>query len=83
MQAIHTDTQRKILAAMVHGVGEASYRDIREYVTVSDRSIRKHVGRLEELGLVERLDARVQIVAFPSRELRALASHVVHCYYNQ
>jgi len=83
MDAIHNDTQRKILYSLVNGLGESSYRDLERITTVSRRTLRKHVSRLEDNNIVERRDANFSIVSFPSVEIRALVQHVVYCYDNQ
>jgi len=82
-EAIHTDTQRKILYGLVDGLGEASYRDLERITTVSRRSLRKHVKRLEEKGLVERVNSRSYVIGFTSYETRILAQHIVYCYDEQ
>jgi len=83
MDALNTDTQRKILYGLVDGLGEASYRDLDHITTVSKRSLRKHASRLEEKGIVERRDANYGIVSFPDHEIRALAQHALYCYEDQ
>jgi len=80
MEAIHHDTQRKILYGLVDGLGEASYRDLEAITTVSRRTLRKHTQRLEDDGIVERRDVNIGMVSFPSYELRALAQHMIYCY---
>jgi len=83
MEALNTDTQRKILYGLVDGLGEASYRDLEHITTVSKRSLRKHTQRLESKGIVERRDANYGIVSFPDHKIRALAQHVLYCYEDQ
>jgi len=82
-EAIHHDTQRKILYGLVNGLGEASYHDLEAITTVSRRSLRKHVKRLEDKGLVERIDSRHYVIGFASYETRVLAQHLVYCYDEQ
>jgi DNA-binding transcriptional ArsR family regulator len=82
-KAIHTDTQRKILYALVNGLGDASYTELESITTVSRRSLRKHVCRLEEAGIVERIEDRFSLVSFASFEVRVLAQHMVYCYDEQ
>lgn len=79
--AMDHDTQRKVLQAVYDGFGSVTYDEIESYVTVSRRTVRKHVGRLEEKGLLERVDSRSYAVAFPCFEAEALVEHALKCYF--
>lgn len=83
IQALDQPTQRKILHALVNGLGDASYREIEAITTVGKRAIRKHIRRLEDEGIVERIDAQTYIIAFGSYEIRALAQHALHLHEQQ
>lgn len=82
-EAIHNDTQRKILYTLVNGLGDASYGELEQTTTVSRRSLRKHVSRLEEAGIVDRMDSNFSLISFTSFEIKALAQHLVYCYDEQ
>jgi len=82
-EALHHDTQRKILYALVNGLGEVSYYEIEAITTVSRRSLRKHVSALEEQNIVKRINSRSHIIAFRSYEIRVLAQHLIYCYEEQ
>jgi len=83
MEALTTNTQRKILYGLVNGLGEASYRDLDQITTVSKRSLRRHASRLEQKGIVERRDANLGVISFPNYEVRVLAQHILYCYEDQ
>jgi DNA-binding transcriptional ArsR family regulator len=82
-EAIHNSTQRKILYTLVNGLGDASYTELDQTTTVSRRSLRKHISRLEDAGLVERTDSNYSLVSFTSFEVRVLAQHLIYCYDEQ
>ena len=79
-EAIHTETQRRILYGLVDCLGDASYVELDKYTTVSRRSLRKHLSRLEEKDIVDRRDANFGLVAFSSHEVKALTQHLLYCY---
>ena len=83
MRALEQPTQRKILHALVNGLGDATYREIEAITTVGKRAIRKHVRRLEDEGIVQRIDAQTYIISFTSYEVRALAQHTLHLHEQQ
>lgn len=78
--AVQHETQRAILTALVHNSGECTYEMIEPYSHVSQRTVRKHVGKLEEQNVVDRIDSRSYRIAFTSLEVRALAAHALECY---
>lgn len=81
MNAVQHDTQRRIVHAIVHGLGDATYSEIRELSNVGDRTIRKHVSKLEENGLVERRRGWITMVVVESSVVLALLEHALECYY--
>lgn len=82
MQAIHHDTQRRFIHALVHGRGDATYREIRQLANVSQRTLRKHAKKLEEMGLVERIHDFMTLVRVVSQEVLVLLEHALECYYD-
>jgi DeoR/GlpR family transcriptional regulator of sugar metabolism len=83
VKAAEHDTQRKILHATLQGRGSTDYDEIRQLSTVCDRTLRKQVNKLEENGLIERVNSRVVRIAFTSFEVRVLVAHTLDCYYNK
>lgn len=80
--AVQHDTQRRIIHALVHGLGDATYNEIRELSTVGDRTIRKHVARLEDAGIVRREQSWIGLVTVAGEDVLRLMEHALDCYYN-
>lgn len=81
VDAVRHDTQRAILTALQDGMGSCTYDELYEWVNVSDRTVRKHVSNLENVGLVERVNSRSHAVSYATFEAETLASHALDCYY--
>lgn len=81
--AVQKDTQRKILAALTLGLCGSTYEELDKYLTVSKRTQRKHVKKLEENGIVERVDSRSTAISFVSNEMEVLAAEMVSLYHSQ
>jgi DNA-binding transcriptional ArsR family regulator len=80
--SVRKDTQRAILTAVNKGVGSCTRQELTEYTSVSDRTIRKHLGKLKEKELIETVESRTQAVSFASFEANVLVPHTLDCYYN-
>jgi predicted transcriptional regulator len=79
--AVRHDTQRSILTAIQDGMGSCTYDEIERYASVQRRTIRKHVKKLEENGIVERIDSRSYAISYVNFEVEVLASHALDCYF--
>lgn len=79
--AVRHDTQRGILTAIQEGIGGCTRQEIDRWVSVGDRAVRKHLQRLEERGLIERVDSRSHAVSYATFDVEVLVSHALDCYY--
>lgn len=68
-----TDTIYDILQAIInchHQGATAKYRDLVERTGIPKRTVRYHVARLEEKGILNRVQTTVALIEFVSRDLR-------------
>lgn len=82
MNAVQHDTQRRFMHAITRGNGDATYREIRRIANVSQRTLRKHAKKLEDMELVERIHDFMTLVRVVSQEVLVLMEHALECYYN-
>jgi Fic family protein len=80
--SVRKTTQRAVLTAINDGIGSCTRTEIEEYTSVSDRTIRKQLGKLKEKELVETVESRTQAVSYASFEAEVLVSHALDCYFN-
>jgi DeoR/GlpR family transcriptional regulator of sugar metabolism len=83
MNAVQHDTQRRIVWALVQNDGRVSYQQLDEFMTVSDRTRRKHVTTLESKDLLNRVDANFTFLEFASIEAEALIKNALTSWYNK
>lgn len=57
VDAVRHDTQRRILYVVTAVDNPATYNTISEYTDRSTRTVRKHAQRLEEQGLINRVNS--------------------------
>jgi len=83
VNAVQQQTQREILHGLAQQSGEITYDILDEYVTVQKRTVRKHAKKLEENGLIERIDSRSYRLAFASDTARILGHEALRAFFNK
>lgn len=82
VNAVQTDTQRRILWKLAHYGDRATYADLTNVVTTSDRTVRKHVTRLDDAGIVNRVNANKVFIEFASKDAKILTHEALGRWYD-
>lgn len=79
LDALRHDTQGKVLEALNIHRGSIPKEELAKYVTVSDRTLRKHLTRLDEQSLIDKDTSRTTVVSFESQDVELLVAHGLAC----
>jgi len=79
VDAIRHQTQGKVLEALNLHRGSITKGELQKYVTVSDRTLRKHLTRLDERSLIDKDTSRTTVVSFASENVELLVAHGLAC----
>jgi len=82
MEAVNHNTQRRLVWALVQNDGRISYTELDAKIDVCDRTKRKHLQKLEEKSLVQRIDANYTFIEFASVEAKVLIHHALTTWYD-
>ena len=83
INAVQHDTQRRLIWAVIQNDGRVSYRELDDFVNVTERTQRKHLQKLEEAKLLQRIDANFTFVEFYSQDAEVLAHHALSTWYDR
>ena len=83
INAVQHETQRRLIWAVVQHDGRVSYKEMDDYLTVSARTKRKHMQKLEENDLLQRIDANFTFVEFHSDVAEVLLHHALTTWYDR
>jgi len=83
INAVQHDTQRRLVWAVVQNDGRVSYQELDEMLNVGDRTKRKHLQKLEEAELLQRIDSNFTFIEFYSRDAEVLLHHALSTWYDR
>lgn len=81
--SVQHNTQRRVLWALVQESGRVSYDELEPYMTVSQRSTRKHVSNLVDNDIINRIDANFTFIEFDSIAAEVLTKEALTRWYDK
>jgi Cdc6-like AAA superfamily ATPase len=78
---MQNNTQRGVLTAVANKE-VATYEDMEDVTTVSRRSLRNAVNRLEEDGIVSKRNSRMVVVSFPNDHTELLVKEALTMFFD-
>jgi DNA-binding HxlR family transcriptional regulator len=79
VDAIRHETQGKVLEALNLHRGSITKEELEKYLTVTDRTLRKHLTRLDKQSLIVKDTSRTTVVSFKSEDVELLVAHALSC----
>jgi len=83
INAVQHDTQRRLVWAVVQNDGRISYQELDELLSVGDRTKRKHLQKLEDAELLQRIDSNFTFIEFYSQDAEVLLHHALSTWYDR
>lgn len=77
MVAMADTTQRVILACLLEKGGVVTYEEIADWTSATKRTVKNHVYKLRDRGILEIQEGRPSTISFRNSDLRLLASDVL------
>jgi DNA-binding transcriptional ArsR family regulator len=77
MVAMADTTQRVILACLLEKGGVVTYEEIANWTSATKRTVKNHVYKLRDRGILEIQEGRPSTISFRNSDLRLLASDVL------
>jgi len=82
VDAVRHDTQRRIVYALAAQNGRVTYDDLADVTTTSDRTVRKHAGKLADNDLIQRTNANLVFFEFASSDAEILLREALARWYD-
>ena len=83
INAVQHNTQRRLIWAVIQNEGRVSYNELDGFVNVSERTQRKHLAKLEDADVLNRIDANFTFIEFASQEAKILSHHALSTWYDR
>jgi len=80
--AVRHDTQRRILYVLASENGRVTYDDLENVTTTSNRTVRKHAGKLADADLIDRTNANLVFFEFASHAAEILVRENLSRWYD-